>query len=277
LNHQQDNPARPASAVNRAWRVFATGLSFAVMGLGGFLLGTVACAALWLAIRDRATRTRAVRRLVSRALGVFAGFMSLVGVMRWMVTGREHWHPGRPCLVVANHPSLIDVVFLLALFEGADCVVKRDVLRNPFWGLLTRAADYVPGTDPETLLAEAARRLAEGRTVILFPEGTRSVPGSPLAFGAAAGAIAVRAGCQCLPVVVTCRPPTLYKGLPWFRVPATRADFSLRITPAWPVTRRAGSLQEQRLAARDLTERLQAFFTDELRASDGTGPRPTVE
>jgi 1-acyl-sn-glycerol-3-phosphate acyltransferase len=102
--------------------------------------------------------------------------------------------------------------------------------------------------------------------VILFPEGTRTSPGQPLVLGTAAGAIAVRAGCRCLPVVITCTPPTLYKGLPWYRVPASRVDFRLRVCPPWQAAHSERAPAVQRRAARDFTRRLEIFFTEGLAA-----------
>lgn len=265
-------------ALNRAWRIVGTGLSFAVMGVGGLFLGLYACLVLRIFFRDRSAYAQAARRIVSCAFRAFVGFMSMVGVLRWSVQGLDHWRRDRGCLVVANHPTLIDIIFLLAFFEGADCVVKASVLRNPTWRLLVRAADYVSNEDVGVLLAEAARRLQAGRTVVIFPEGTRTVPGEPLSFGAAAGAIAVRAGCECLPVFITCTPPTLYKSLPWYRVPPTRADFQLRVLPPFAVPRATGSLADVRRAAHDFTGRLAALFSREpwsgSMAAHGRGSQP---
>lgn len=253
----------PGIALNRTWRILGTGLSFAVMGIGGLFLGAVVTMVMRIIIHDPEAYSQAVRRLVSQAFRLFVGFMSIVGVLRWRVDGLAHWQRDRGQLVVANHPTLIDIVFLLAFFDGADCIVKPGVLRNPFWGMLVRAADYVSNEDPAALLQESAKRISAGRTVILFPEGTRSSPGQPLAFGSAAGAIAVRAGCWCLPVVITCTPPTLYKDLPWYRVPATRVDFRLQAFPAWRLPQAESAPADQRRAARDFTRRLEDFFAHE--------------
>lgn len=241
--------------------MLATGLSFAAFGVGGFLLGVIAVVVIRVAV-PAARRPAAVRRLVSAAFRAFARFMAVVGVMRWRLEGREHWSPGRRYLVVANHPSLIDIVFLIGLFDGADCIVKGPVLRNPAFGRLARAADYVSNDDTVALVEEATRRVLAGRTVVLFPEGTRTEPGQPLRFGNLAAAIAVRAGCEVLPVVIRCEPPTLYKGLPWYRVPARQPVFTLQVCPAWPVAAQAGA--DRRQAARALTARLAAFFTAAL-------------
>lgn len=262
---------RPASmlqvlgrTLDRGWRLVGTGLSFAVFGIGGVILGLVAVVVLRLIIRDRGRRARVARRMVSRTFRGFVLFMSTVGVLRWSVEGAAHWKRSQGCLVVANHPTLIDVVFLLGLFEGADCVVKAGVITNPFWSMLVRTADYISNEDLGALMAETAARLRAGRTIILFPEGTRTVPGKPLAFGPLAGLIAVRTGCELLPVVITCTPPTLYKHLPWYRIPERRVDLRLRLLPTWPVALAEGAGTEQRRAARALTRELEAFFGREL-------------
>ncbi|MSR09859.1 MAG: 1-acyl-sn-glycerol-3-phosphate acyltransferase [Gammaproteobacteria bacterium] len=250
--------------LNRAWRVFGTGLSFAVFGIGGLFLGAVVCMVMRVIIHDPEAYSQATRRLVSRAFRLFAAFMAAVGVLRWRVDGIAHWPRDRGCLVIANHPTLIDIVFLIGLFDGADCVVKAGVLRNPFWGILVRAADYVSNENPAELLDAAVRRLQAGRTVVIFPEGTRTTPGQALAFSSAASAIAVRAGCWCLPVVITCTPPTLYKHLAWYRAPAVRADFRLRVCPPWPVAMAAGTIAAQRRAAHALTIEFEGLYAREL-------------
>jgi 1-acyl-sn-glycerol-3-phosphate acyltransferase len=258
-------------SLNRVWRIVGTGLSFAVFGFGAVVLGVIVCPAMRIIIHDSDAYSQAARRLVSRSFLRFIGFMSRVGVLRWSVDGLSHWQRDRVYLVVANHPTLIDIVFLLALFEGADCLVKAGVLRNRFWGILVRSADYVSNEDMAVLLREAAARLRAGRTVVMFPEGTRAVPGRPHAFGAAAGVIAVRAGCPCLPVVITCTPPTLYKGLPWYRVPARRVDFRLRLYAPIAVPEVPGTPAEQRRAARAHNGTLAAFFDRELAGADSSG------
>lgn len=254
----------PGGILDRGWRLVATGISFAVMGVGGLVLGLFAATVLRLAIRDREACARAARRLISLAFRGFVYFMSTVGVLRWSVEGLAHWQRDRACLVVANHPTLIDVVFLLALFEGADCVVKAPVLANPFWGMLVRTAGYVSNEDLGALLGETSARLQAGRTVILFPEGTRTVPGSSPVFGTMVALLAVRTGCPLLPVVITCTPSTLYKNLSWYRIPRRRVELRLRVCPAWSVERASGSSAEGRRVAQSLTRELEVFFRREL-------------
>src|SRR5699024_1962051 len=125
--------SRLLCGLNRGWRILATGLSFAVFGIGGLLLTLLATPILWLGIRTPEARKRQAQRLVSAGCRCFITFMRVVGILRYRVTGLEHLRrPG--CLIVANHPSLIDAVFLIAFMPEVDCVVNQQLWQNPFTG-----------------------------------------------------------------------------------------------------------------------------------------------
>jgi 1-acyl-sn-glycerol-3-phosphate acyltransferase len=251
-------------AVNQLFRLVGTALSFALFGVGGMVLGVVAGAVLRVAVRDSAKRGVISRRLISRAFGAFVGFMTLVGVLRWRVEPPRPTSETSARLIIANHPTLIDVVFLLSMFPEADCVVKDSVYRSPFWGMLVRDAGYISNSDTEALMSSVVARLQAGRSVILFPEGTRTVPGAPLQFKAVAATIAIQAQVPCLPVAIFCDPATLYKGCKWYEVPVTRPQFIFRICEAVPPPALEKDRQNQRQAARSYSRLLEAVFSSEL-------------
>jgi 1-acyl-sn-glycerol-3-phosphate acyltransferase len=64
---------------------------------------------------------------------------------------------------------------------------------------------------------------------VIFPEGTRTVPGEPLQMRRAAANIALRGARVLTPVFITCEPPMLSKHEPWYRIPPRRAHFTLRV------------------------------------------------
>jgi 1-acyl-sn-glycerol-3-phosphate acyltransferase len=78
------------------------------------------------------------------------------------------------------------------------------------------------------LLDASCAELAAGSSVLLFPEGTRSPPGGLHPFGRIALEIASRAGRPIEPMLVTCEPPALGRGVPWYRFPRQRVCYHLR-------------------------------------------------
>ena len=125
-------------------------------------------------------------------------------------------------LILANHPTLIDVVLLVSLLPNADCVVKHAVARNPFMRGPVRAAGYVANSDGAGLVDDCIAAVHAGGNLVIFPEGTRTEPGQPLRLQRGAANIAVRGRLDITPVRITCTPLTLTKGQKWYRVPSRR-------------------------------------------------------
>ena len=221
--------------INRVWRLFATALSFSLFGAGSLVLGIVVFPLFWILIRNPERRRDIARRMVTGGFGLFVDVMNSLGVLHYRITGLDIAKSARGCLIVANHPTLIDVVFLLSVFRDADCVVKSAMWSNPFTMATVRSIDYIPNEDPSIVMAECVKRLQAGNNLILFPEGTRSIPGQTLNFGRGAATIAVRAGAPCLPVLFQCTPMTLTKSEPWYRIPAKRVLFEMEILQPIPV------------------------------------------
>lgn len=96
--------------------------------------------------------------------------------------GTEHITQGRAYLVLANHCSMYDIPALLSVLPDLALVGREKLTRIPVFGRLLQIIRYVP-IDTEKVrraraaINEAVRRAAEGRSVGMFPEGTRSLDG----------------------------------------------------------------------------------------------------
>ena len=252
--------------IDHAWRVAGTGLSFLAFGLGGLFLGLcVLPPMLWL-VRDPERRRRWARRIVQRSFAAHVELMRRLGVMTYEIRGRERLARDG-LLVLANHPTLIDVVLLVSLLPNADCVVKSAVARNPFMRGPVRAAGYVSNDDGAGLVEDCIAAVRAGGALVIFPEGTRTTPGQPLRLQRGAANIAVRGALDITPVRITCAPPTLGKGDKWYRVPPTRFHMVIDVQEDLPIvpflngTEGADpSAGGEALAARRLTEYLANYF-----------------
>lgn len=212
------------------WRLLGTGLSFALFGIGGLVLATSVFPAINLCITDPVRRVALAQRTVHRAFRVFVRFMVVMGVIRLDASGVQTLRDDRGVLIAANHPSLLDVVLLMSLMDRAQCVVKHQIWNNPFMRGVVKAANYVRNDDdPEKLVADCSRLLAEGNNLIIFPEGSRTVTGRPLHLQRGLANIAVRSGSSIRIATITCVPPSLRKGEKWYRIPSSPSTFTIRV------------------------------------------------
>ena len=210
------------------WRLIATAASFTLFGLGGLSLRLVVFPLLSCLPGDAVRHRQRARYTVSRLFWLFIRFMTRTGVLSYEVHGAERL--GRPGqMIIANHPSLIDVVFLIGLMRDTNCVVKQSLWQNPFTRSPVRATQYISNDGSVDMLDNAAGALKEGQTLIIFPEGTRTRPGHAPAFHRGAAAIALRGAKILTPVVITVNPTSLTKAEPWYRIPKRRMHFSFRV------------------------------------------------
>lgn len=248
--------------INYGWRLIATGGCFAVFGVGGLLLSTLFFPPLLLLSKEK--RSLRARWIIHKSFKSFMWLMQTVGVMRFEVIGAEKLQSCKNTLVLANHPTLIDVVAMVSLVPTAGCVVKQALWENPFLRGVVRAAEYISNSDPNKLIKDCTADLATGNPLVIFPEGTRSQPNKPLHFLRGTAYIALNCNLPILPVLISCRPATLTKSEKWHHIPQKR--FHLRIEVLEPVfaTRWVTPGEPQTIAARRLTQALETFFTQEL-------------
>ncbi len=126
----------------KGWRVIATGLSFAFFGLGGLALLLVGLPLMLLLFPRAARRQRMARRMVRWLFWLFVRYMWITGVLRFrFINGERLTRPG--LVIVANHPTLLDVVFLISAVPDATCIVRAGLASNPFTRAPVRLAGYV--------------------------------------------------------------------------------------------------------------------------------------
>jgi 1-acyl-sn-glycerol-3-phosphate acyltransferase len=248
--------------LNYYWRLLATGACFAVFGLGGLALWVL----VFPVIRVTCQRTRAkkTRWVIHKSFGAFLWLMETVGIMRMDIDGAEKLRRCRGMLVLANHPTLIDVVALVALMPEASCVVKQSLWRNPFLGGVVRAAGYISNSDSDSLIDDCARDLQKGKPLIIFPEGTRTCLGKPLSFQRGASYIALRSQVPIVPVMIDCNPTTLTKSEKWYQIPPRRFHLRIRVLDPVGTEHWVSPRETQTIAARKLTRAFEGFFIQEL-------------
>jgi 1-acyl-sn-glycerol-3-phosphate acyltransferase len=248
--------------VDRGWRIVATGISFSLFGLGGLMLRVLVFPFLNLFIWDEERRTEAARSTIRLAFRAFIETMRVLGILRYDLRGLEKLER-KGMLVLANHPTLIDVVFLVAFVKHAGCIVKSSLWKNPFTKGPVRSAGFINNSSGPELVEQCVAAIRAGSNLVVFPEGTRTPQDNVLSFKRGAANIAVRGRLNITPVVIRCEPRTLCKGEKWWQVPSRRFDFSMEVREDIPVGHFIDEAGNETLAARHLTDFLQNYFTEE--------------
>jgi len=123
--------------------------------------------------------------------------------------GLENFHGLEPCVFVSNHQSNADIWVLAAsLPMRTKFVAKHSLFRVPILGWAMRRAGFIPIDRGNRSLAiqslrVAADRIRSGRSVLLFPEGTRSRDGRLKPFKRGSFHLAVQAGVPLIPVAIS--------------------------------------------------------------------------
>ena len=251
-----------SARLDYCWRLAATGFCFFAFSAGGLALTLFFFPVLLLT--SRKDRTHHARRMIRQSFRLFLWVMECLGIMRLEVVGGEKLRQCSGMLVLANHPTLIDVVALLSVLPTASCVVKRALWRNPFLGGVMRTANYISNDDAEPLIDECVRHLSDGNPLVIFPEGTRSQPGKPIHFLRGASFIALKSGVPILPVLIDCDPPTLTKREKWYQIPPRRFHLRIEVLDSVDARHWVASNEASPLVARRLTRGLEDYFTKEL-------------
>lgn len=244
------------------WRILATGISFLSFGVGGLLIRLIIFPFLRILPGNKSQHITRCRWVIHKVFAYFVALMKGLGVLTYEIHGHEKLN-ARGQLVIANHPSLIDVVLLISVIKNTNCIVKDSLFKNPTTRGPVTGAGYISNGNPEQLISDCVTSLKNSDSLVVFPEGTRGKVGQPLKFKRGAALIAMHSNARVTPVTITCNPPTLAKGSKWYEVPFKRVHFVLRVGEDLQFDTSDTNIPHT-THARRLTQFWQAYFSKEI-------------
>lgn len=258
-----------SSLLNYYWRIFATGLCFSTFGVGGLVLSLTVFPLLAIIPVSKERKKDKAQIVIHHSFRLFLWMMTRVGVLAVTMKGQERLQNDECHVIVTNHPTLIDVILLISQLPNVDCIVKNALWHNPFLRGVVNGAGYINNADPQGLIDDCVNSLQAGRTLLVFPEGTRTTPRKPIKFQRGAANIALRSKINIIPVAIRCNPASLTKDQKWYQVPRySRVNISIVVGEEIDVEEFARENRNLSLAARSLTEILQAYFQKEVIANE---------
>ena len=209
-------------------------LSWLLLQLHLLLLGLLSLiwnllALLLYPVLPRATGRRVGRWIIAAVYAKFWSLARRMGMLKIESQALDALRDEAGLIVVANHPSMLDAMVLVAELPRSACIMKASLLHNPFLGPGAKLARYIPNDSPHGMIRAAVTALQQGGQLVLFPEGTRTQqwPLSPLTGSFAV--IAKRARAPVQAVFIDTDSPYLGKGWPIWRLPPLPIVFRARL------------------------------------------------
>ncbi|MCR4631711.1 MAG: 1-acyl-sn-glycerol-3-phosphate acyltransferase [Treponema sp.] len=141
------------------------------------------------------------RAYVSHTFRVFLGSLNLTRTSIRKVEDKQAFRNIHSKIIVANHPSLLDFVYIMSLVPNSTCIVRGSLTHTPLRGVIKQA--YITNTTEfDDVLVECKKLTDQGCNVIIFPEGTRTPRHGQNNYKKGAARIALYCGCDVQPVFI---------------------------------------------------------------------------
>jgi 1-acyl-sn-glycerol-3-phosphate acyltransferase len=216
------------------WPLAWLALQAQLLLLGLMSLAWNAVALLLLPVLPRATGRRVGRAMIAYGYRAFWRIAAAVGMLRLDAEVLDTLRDDAGLVVVANHPSMLDALMLVARLPRSACIMKASLLRNPFLGPGARLARYIHNDSAYGMVQRAVRDLQDGGQLVLFPEGTRTTQRPLNPFHASFALIAKRAQVPVQAVFIDTDSPYLGKGWPLWKLPPLPIRFAVRLGRRFP-------------------------------------------
>lgn len=156
-------------------------------------------------------------------------FLTLIGAIRFDLRELDALRrERRPLILAPNHPTLLDAVIIISRFPDLACIMKAELMNNIFLGCGARLAGYIRNTPPIAMIKQSVESLKRGQSLLLFPEGTRTVQQPVNPFKGSIAVIAQHAQIPVQTLLIETDSPYLSKGWGLFRRPAAPIHFRVR-------------------------------------------------
>ena len=241
-----------------------TGFAFVLFGMSGLVLNGVILLIGWIPVPSPETKAWAMQKVVHYAFRGFMGYLRGFDLVLGKAEGLEKLPNSGPYILVANHPTLLDVVLILASIPRACCIVKPEILDSIYMRGVSRLAGYIPKTGGEQLIDACVDKLNQGIPLVIFPEGTRSLLNELGEFKRLAAGISLKSGFPIVRTVVQCGSPILMKQWKWYNVPPHSTELRFKIYDTINPTDFLAGQSCGPIPARRLTDHLRRFYEGEL-------------
>lgn len=241
------------------WRVLRKLFVVTFFSIGTIIVGVLVFPILKLFNRDKRSFKKAGHKFISVTLDFYIHLMSWIRISSFTIDDLKTLRHLKGCVIVANHPSLLDVIYILAFVRDADCIVKAG-LKKSLVSVIVKNLYITNNIDFETMQKDCVESLHNGGNLIIFPEGTRTPRHGTNQYKKGAARIALAAGANVQPMHIGGNDKYgLGKGESMLLVNHTeRYKYDFKVLPQIEMSKYAGL--SETIAAKRLTDDMRAVI-----------------
>lgn len=183
------------------YRCFMKIFAIVVFGVGAVFLAILVFPFIRLFTSRKKDFGVVARAYVSHTFRNFLGWLQISKVSYLKTEDIEAYHNLHSKIIIANHPSALDFVYIMSMVPNSTCIVRGSLTRTPLRGVIKQA--YITNTTTfEDMCIECKKLTDKGCNVIIFPEGTRSPRHGKNNYKKGAARIAFYCGCDVQPLFI---------------------------------------------------------------------------
>ena len=191
-------------------RGFLVVMLFAIFGLGSLIISFILIPFSGILTKGRSKREY-FSDFIHKLWAWYTNLFVILGLIKIETKNIEQMH-GK--IIVSTHPSFIDILLLIGIYENSLCLAKKEILNNIFMKNIIKNV-YIPNNiELEEFKTICIDAINDGYNIIIFPTGTRTVKGEDLKIHKGAAALQIASGADIIPVKIDCDYPFLQKGRP---------------------------------------------------------------
>lgn len=183
----------------RIIRGFIVLIQMIIFALGALCIGLFIIPISAIFFKDVSHR-KFCANVIHKAWKIFTIVMQKFGSIKVETIGEYENIKGK--VIVANHPSLIDIVLLIGLIPNSLCLAKKELLKNPVMYKIVKCLYIINDIDLDEFKEETKNALNNDFNIIIFPTGTRTLPNEEIKLHKGAAQIAINANVDIIPITI---------------------------------------------------------------------------